>query len=422
MATFNIDTGGSNNINKHGNNLFSFFIVLYPILNRYKTLISFFTLSETILFLFWVIRLLQVSRRIKVIIPVIPFTIYLLIRAAMSYCGVDNYEIVDAVGSTLRVFYIYASFMFLVPAFFNIDKAIMYLRIISWIIGIYAILQIIMAQNGIFLSSYLPFLAPYDGGELDLVNSEKYFYYGFQFRPTSFLNEPAALCVYLILPMIVSLFKPGSKTRSDIFSVILYSVVCIISLSSTGIMMVTLIWIIYLIYYLRSNTIGAIVLSVALLSAFIFFLNSDLYKYFLNRTFHGNIANGLAYSTRFNSVNNMWENSNSIKGILFGGGLVGLNSYLPGLQRIYSCLGLIAVVLLLAFLIREFIHVDITKRLIIVIYIILNIGTEIALGCFALYYMAFFVNSNFEVEDNDYKKLLKEPNMGSFNSMQNISQ
>ena len=206
MATFNIDTGGSNNINKHGNNLFSFFIVLYPILNRYKTLISFFTLSETILFLFWVIRLLQVSRRIKVIIPVIPFTIYLLIRAAMSYCGVDNYEIVDVVGSTLRVFYIYASFMFLVPAFFNIDKAIMYLRIISWIIGIYAILQIIMAQNGIFLSSYLPFLAPYDGGELDLVNSEKYFYYGFQFRPTSFLNEPAALCVYLILPIFSSLY------------------------------------------------------------------------------------------------------------------------------------------------------------------------------------------------------------------------
>lgn len=421
MATLNRRTDDSNNTNKHRNNLFSLFIVLYPILNRYKTSIPILTLSEVILLIFWSIRLLQVNRKIKIVSSVLPFTVYLLIRAVMSYCEIDNYEIVDTVGSTLRVFYLYASFVILVPSFFNTNKATKYLRIVSWIIGIYAILQIVLAQIGIFLSSYLPFLSPYDGGELDIVNSEKYFYYGIQFRPTSFLNEPAALSVYLILPMIISLFKSRVKTRSDIFSVILYSVVCVISLSSTGIMMVTLIWIIYLFYYVKSNKIGAIVLSVAFLSSFLFFVNSDLYKYFLNRTFHGNISNGLAYSTRFNSIDNMWENSNSVKGILFGGGLVGLNSYLPGLQRIYSCLGLIAVVLFLAFLTKEFSHVNITKRLIILAYIILNIGTEIALGCFALYYMSFFINSNLEATDYDYNKLLKEPYMGNFNNMQKIS-
>lgn len=386
-------------INDRISNFFSLFIVLYPILNRYGTFIPLFTLSEIFLLVFWIIRIFQIDRKIRIVGPVAPFTFYLFIRAIMSCYGIDEYNMIDVVGSIFRVFYIYLSFMFLIPAFFNIDKAMKYLKIVSWIIGIYAILQTIMAEAGIFLSSYLPLLNPYDRGEVDVQRQINLFFYGFRFRATSFLTEPAHLCTYLLLPLTSTLFKSEKKDTFDLFSIALYSGVCVMSLSSTGIMMVIMIWIVYLFYYSKSNILGTIILSFVFAGMFILFLNSDLYTYFLNRTFDGNVANGLDHSTRFNSIDNMWNNSGTIKGIFFGGGLAEQSSYLPGLQRVYCCLGVLAIIFLLLFLIKSFYNGNKTQRFIIIIYIILNIGTEIILGSFALYYMAFFTNPTQKNED-----------------------
>lgn len=391
--------------------LFTLFIVLYPILNRYITPLPFLTLAEVILLVFWMIRLMQINRDIKLVWSVVPFTVYLFLRAILSYCGIDDYDVTDTVGSTMRVFYLYASSMFLLPEYFHKDQSLKILKIISCIVSGYAILQIIAAKfGGIILSSYLPFLTPYNDGLIDFQRQINFAVYGLQFRPTSWLNEPAALCIYILLPLVILLFK-SEKTRSDKICIALYTLVCIISLSSTGIMVTVFIYAVYLIYQMRKNAFAAVFMSVLAAGLFVVFLNSSLYDYFLNRTFHGDISNGLSQSTRFNAIELTWKYSDTLKGIFLGGGVGSESGYLPGIQRIYFCLGLFGLIPFIFLLTKEFKSAKKIGRMVILLYLVLNIGTEISLGNFALYYMAFFLNLELGEKD-DNQKLFRKSSVG----------
>ena len=85
---------------------------------------------------------------------------------------------------------------------------------VSFFVALYGIIQTIASLFGKILTTYIPLLPIMGTNNLDdeirLRAS-----YGLAFRCQSILNEPAALCCYLILPIILCLFVERQNNRKN---------------------------------------------------------------------------------------------------------------------------------------------------------------------------------------------------------------
>jgi len=379
----------------------TFFACSYPILNRYASPIPQVTLSEFFVMVLiggLVLYSIDKNRRIKVCKYVVPFTLWLCVEIFLSYFFMRGEARIDSIGSLLRLFLIYVCIALMNQNLFVRKLGRKMVRAWAILLSLYGLLQIAMANLGVVLSTYLPFLIPFGGEKtIDSVVYEQMYLYGLTFRCRSFMTEPAMLCTYLILALFLELFE-NKKNSMTWMCAILFTVTCLLSMSSTGIIVCGIVWVSYYFSTIKKGnkisfyrkTIGMLIV---LLLSILFIAESGIGQYFLNRTFHGNISiEGIMSSTRFYALQTMFEGSDSISGILVGKGLVETAEYLPGFPRVYYSLGIIGLCALL----HIFIKVKRTKnssvRYLLMIYFIMNIGTEIAVGAFSVIYMAFLIN------------------------------
>lgn len=383
-------------------------MVLYPILSRYASPIPFVTLSEFCLILFTVISIFESNKKYFLVREIVVFLTYLCFCFFWAWFCTPGGKLTDAIGTLLRLFFLYAILSFLSKRYFEIEWAEKALINVSFFVALYGIIQTIASLFGKILTTYIPLLPIMGTNNLDDEIRLKASY-GLAFRCQSILNEPAALCCYLILPIILCLFVERQNNRKNQKAkAIFFSFTSLISMSSTGIIMVLLLWLMYFVRRInsRKELLNRVILVLgAGVFGGIFLVTSGIWKYFVNRTFQGNIGlEGLQNGTRFYAINDMLGASHSIGGILFGGGMAQTADYLPGWARIYRYLGIIGFFLMVWMLYRFYKRCNQVGKKIIIAYFVLNIGTEILLGPFAIYYLSFVLgNMTISINRNNYR-------------------
>lgn len=379
---------------------FSLLIVFYPILNRYKSPFPIITLSEFLMVIFWIISLMERIRKrtgYLIAVELLPFCIYLVLQGIFAAARYEKIIAENAVGTTVRLLFLYGSLLFLSRTYFRLKYGVRYIKVTATILAIYGILQTIFARIGIYLTTYIPFLPVYADktANSDVLILERATY-GIVYRCFSFLNEPAHLCTYLLLALGLELFLKDND-RQHKLRLILYISCCFISMSSTGIIVVIITLIIF--FFSKKGFTKEKIASFLLTGILFAFIGSvllntlDIWDVFMQKTFGGkNISlKGLLSSSRFNGIENVFSENSTGREIVFGKGLIDARSYLPGWPRVYYCLGIAGLLLILMMLIHLYRSGTFLQKKLNIIYIILNIGTEVLFGNFAVIYMPFLL-------------------------------
>ncbi len=369
--------------------LFSLIIVVFPILNRYSApFFDFITLSEFLLLILYPLFLIFIFKtNLKFIyIPFLILSIYIFINLIINLNETDDFN--DLIGTSLRLFFLYFSISILSIIFFNIESSIKILIFISFFISVYGIFQYLFSFSDIYLSTYIPFLKIMGQFDIDKIVLEQSFY-GIAFRSRSFLNEPAHFATYLLLPLVIVLFN--RRYRNIKFSLI-FSMGIFTSLSSTGIILLVLIWFLYLIKLLKNLRVFLITMFLCF-SILILTYSLGLIDYFIERTFYGPINNlsDLLNNSRFYQILEVNYFSSFINS-LFGHGLEEIIFYLPGYFKILYSFGILGFLIFTIILIFQHFNVKGYRKIISLVFIILNIGTEILLGSFTLFYLPFIIS------------------------------
>lgn len=379
----------------------TFILCSAPILSRYASPIPQATLTEffILIALPWLIIIrLKKGQSICVWKEAGTFLLWCLIEILFALIGLKGEMLTDAVGSTLRLVIVYIAIYIIIPNEVDPYFSRKTVRFWSLVLSIYGLAQVVAVRFGIVLTTYLPFLSPFGGEKTtDIIMYDQVHRYNLVFRCRSLMSEPAMLCTYLVIGIFLELFiniKDTRFKRSRCYSV-LYTITAFISRSSTGIMLCMAVWVIYYIYSTGKATrktlyqnlvIGGAVAAIGIVVVTV----SGIWEYFINRTFQGTISvDGLMNSTRFRDLAAIFKNSDTIQGVLFGGGLVDIEQYLPGFPRLYYAFGLVGLGIAVLMLLKIYKYGNKITKLLTVVYSVLNIGTEIIIGPFAMVYMVF---------------------------------
>lgn len=367
------------------------FVGLYPILNRYASPLPMLSLSEFIVILFLAWGLARYKERSGVVpVAMLMFMLYLVFHVMLDLISVDSLYLADSIGTTLRLLFIYAALVLISRPLFLPSYAERIFPVFGTAIAAYGFLQIVAAQASIVLPSYIPGLPVM--GSLDVDQAiEQRLDYGFRFRCQSLLNEPAALAIYLAVPIVMCLFpRDHAHERYGLAGAM--SAVSCLSQSSTGIIIVGFIWVVKLITWIHSKHFDArylvLVLLMAVVVGYVLLIPTGVLDTFVQHTFSRYGSFGLFQNSRFNEIGMAFSESDSIPNIVFGVGLHSTEFYLPGFARAYYCLGIIGLLLICSFLLVLLRNASSQNKAIVATFIVLNFGSEILFGNFVIYFLS----------------------------------
>lgn len=371
-------------------------VVLYPIFFRYMSFIPSITVSEIFLMIIILIAGSMHKYRLEIDKGLLFFWAHMFIYALCMLLGTNRF---DELGTEFRLVFLYFAIVFIHP-YFEYSKGIKYLNNVSVFIAVYGLIQIAAYHFGMVLPTELPFFTAYRDAHSEMLALKEF---GFNLRIRSLFGEPAELCHYLILPLTISLFGKEKVPHGLLLS-ILYSFVCIASMSSTGIIMVIFLWGVYLLDFKKRKTKGFVfIVALVIIGAFLtVFLG--IWDYFVLRTFSG----GVEKSTRFYAIQEMFAGSSSLSGFLFGIGMSEPEKFLPGFARLFLWQGIVGVLLYMYYMIKIARECHSEKKVIWIVFLVLNMGAALLLGDFALLYLSFLTAND---EEGDKREKIDEKNV-----------
>lgn len=216
--------------------------------------------------------------------------------------------------------------------------------------------------------------------------------WGKVYRPRSFFSEPATYCQFMLFPIVIEIFDEKIKTKKDIIYLIFLILGIIISKSGTGFMCLAAIGVLYFFLKLKRGniliSIQKLFLIIIALILMAFAFNSTGFQYIYNRFFAGDgLLSNLMGQTRFTGLFDFKAmNMNSLTDILIGKGFTMEQYtqadayYLGGLVRQFYCFGLVGIVILFTLLYSIYIKGNAMQKAIVIIFVILNTGSN-ALHC-----------------------------------------
>ncbi len=366
------------------------FVVIYPIIFRYRSFISAITFGEIIGFFILVVCLFFLRGKMYIDKSVLLFALCFfgrsIISLALGESGVGN-----AVGTGLRLTVLYL-FILMFENYFDYNYAKKVINIVAVIIVIYELIQVVFSFKGIYLTTSLPFLKEIRDTDAEILAKAQL---GIRFRPCAVFGEPGELGAYLVLPLAINLLeeKTTAKDKYWLMRVLLFTVGLIATLSSTGTVMAIFVW---MLFFLKRNTsynikILLIVLGIA---GLIVGAQMGVWQYFVLRLFGGSGLTGIAGSTHFRDIPRAFSDFDNLIYILIGRGMKDPNGFLSGLPRLLYWLGMIGFAAFIHLMIREYNKGKKTKRNLIYIWLVINIAGSYLIGAFALPYMAFILGSD----------------------------
>lgn len=317
--------------------------------------------------------------------------IYLLVQPMLLglYGGTDI-DWLDAIGSSWKLaIYVYAicsvSFRYC-----RTEILLKMIRAVGILSTAYSGLQLISGTLfHVPLTPYIPFLPVLreglDDQQLDWIN------YGLLVRPRAWFSEPSTLAIFLLLALLVEVFLTTDKNRHWKYCII-YFLGIIFSNSSTGFMGFLIVILLTFLFYSekfihRMPKILFIVGAISIPVVIILLYRSGYLTSILIHTFAD--GEGMSSQSHFRDIYIAFQNGFGVYEVLFGHGLQEVAAgYLPGWIRTYYCLGITGIILYIVSFSSIIFRIDKKRRIIVLTFILLNIGTEIMLGVYILLYMS----------------------------------
>ncbi len=394
--------------------LYCVMLVLFPILHIYASPISIISLSEFLILIVLVVCfILEKDKSIKFCRGFYFFILYLIFSMFLNIFYINSSLLSDSVGTTLRLLFMYGILVISINNFFDFTFTKKVLNVVSVILSIYAILQIVFYNFGIYLYNYIPFLKSFNGGVTYETSVLEQVRWGQEFRAYSLFREPAAVGCYLTLPLILNLFSREKGAKKWIL-ITIFSIALICSKSSTAIIMLIISIVIYIMFYSNNSKehfslkIIGLILALVVMGTLMFITNVG--NYFLVKTFGENMEfSGIKDSSRFYALQMIFSSDRGVVNVIFGSSLAKTDEYLPGLASVYYSLGIIGFLLFVAQFFYGWNNKASIQKILVLVFLILNIGTEIALGSFIMIYYPFiFANQLLDEKHVAYSSNISE--------------
>lgn len=367
-----------NNINI----LFTTIIVLFPVLSLYGVGLGTFTLGDFLLCCILIIEFVfNHKRKTKFSLPFLIFSLYILLQLIINFIftELESGELLR----TLRYLFYVIVIALCIPNYFNQIYASK-LCVIFSIISI--IMIIIQTFSFVVLGKYIPGYIP----GLPILREELISFsekgvtdsLGL-LRPRSFFGEPAHYAQYILLGLTIILFN--KRTHKPLL-ILFFIIGVLLSVSSTGILCLLFLLAVYGINNLR-NIVKYIPLIIIALIGLYF---SVYFQGFLTR-----INNGKSTEDRFSGYEILFQDETSYPNILFGKGMIEIDidkmGYLAGYPRLILYFGIVGTVLFLFSLFYKYKNKSQFGKILIILFAILNFGTEVALGPFLILYIGYII-------------------------------
>lgn len=384
--------------------LISVLLIMQPILVIYSIPGLFGTFSDYIMILFFGVILLEYLYQGKTKLGKIEFIgLMFVVYIFLNFIVTVNFsnEVLKELIYMLRSSIYYCIAVVFAREYFDINVAYKAYKYISIFATSWLILQYVSMN---FFHIYIPGTIERFVARTDLLNQRDYLNYVQFYRPCSIFGEPAHFATFVagFLGINVCLdCKKGGRTFLNLF--LTFGVM--LSGSTTGIAICLLIWGYYAWEKIKDRkvTLKILFLIVGAVLGLMLLMNTNSFKILITRTFKSDSA----VSGRFSNIFSMFE-GDDLFSILIGQGpyytkITDEFGWLPGYPLIYKCFGLIGILFVILLFLAVYKERKRESRFFLIIFAILNLGTEVITTAFLLLFLPFMVKGVEKIEAIDGK-------------------
>lgn len=367
-------------------------VILSPLLAMYGTGIATITILDLSLIILSILILsnqmtsskLKLNPNVKILVILI---IGILVNFLFNSFFYDKTKFIEVFLRTIRFSYYLFFLMLIINDLFSEELALKIYKYVAIFATFYLIIQnILLFGFGISLKGYIPFLPVMRD---ELIHFTENLSATSWARPRSIFAEPSQYGLYVSGYLALSLYK--SNIKDSMFIKIFLSGGCILSVSTTAILVVLLLWIVKIFKYLKKNInnfVVILVISIILFSIiFLIYSNTSKFDLFIQRI-------GISFQNRFGgfiAYNDFIQQNSSLRIILFGSGmdLNIITTWASGLARILFYYGLMGFTFfILAFL---YLSLNITKdkKSYLNVIFLMGIFSELWLSNWILLFLPF---------------------------------
>lgn len=351
--------------------LYTIICTLSPILRVYSLTGNTFTLLDTLIVVFYIISLPYLFKKgFSFVESYGVLFLYVLIHSIVIFIiGGDTSLFLRAMHQLNYLFFL----VFYFKRFFDEGVADRSVRIAGIAATLFLILQhAAKIALGISISGQISALAVREA------NLENFVVGSDVARFASFFAEPSAYGVFIVLPLAVELFY---RKKTSYLVVALHCLGCVLSTSNTALACMAFL---LFFYFLRNKVFSWKTLLLIAVGVAILFFAAPFVEAIRTR-----VEGGVSYENRFigyQIMNYYFTNP------LFGIGFISIEDigeYLPGFARLVIYIGIVGAVLY--GLVYAYIFKKSDRRIILILFLFLNVGSNIFFAASIIYYSCFFL-------------------------------
>lgn len=385
-------------------------LALYPWLSNYGTFVEGMTVGDIFLIIDLICCLmnrrhnklfLRSSSHIEIFALFIAYCLLSLIIGAIFH----EINPLMVVKRFLKFGLFVVSILLLVQDMYNKETFARAFTIVSRASCIAIILQYIAYYT---VHYYIEFKIPLLHYSNDIVDSiDRAASQAYVFRPTSIFLEPAHFTYFISCYLVFLLFYPKRDSRLNrIIESIIVTTCMVMSVSSTAIVIVAVIWVYYALQlvinrkieiYAKHRLIIMLGITIVGIIGIRYYLNSPSLSYSLERMMYSKNAN-LASSVwgRVESGEDYFKQLDPISKV-FGIGLGNMpstSSYFSSIYYVLYCTGIIGAAIIVCWMIKTYISTNQMGRLILIIFLAFCFSSPIIISGYFIEFLILLDISN----------------------------
>lgn len=382
--------------------IFTWVIVLYPLISVYSTGIPSLSIADAVLIVLSIALLFNGKYRIKIPIISKSFALFLAYILLTFIIQIICWDV--SFFSTLR----YSLFLVVVICFqdyFDFEQGIKLLGIITIVVSVYVILQYMSVHMiGRTLPWRIPGLPIMDN---NFILKEQTSYYLAFYRPTGVFCEPTHYSQYCLIYPCYLLFAEENINRKKWISIVIIVCGIICSGSSAGLFMLAGIFCFYYVKYICKGKINVqlIVLTIMIVFAGVYVVKSpELYKIVSKLIPEDNSNISVSVGYRFNSIANIFNGNRSFVEIMFGSGRGSQSEYFTAIFYILYAHGFVGLILFVNIFMQVRMHCGTSfQKVTLWIVLLMAIGSEMVVNFGIMTYFIFILT--YQAKENNIGRI-----------------
>jgi hypothetical protein len=298
--------------------------------------------------------------------------------------------------------YLFALFIFTVftKKFFNYEFALIIYKKVALISSVFLIAQLILANfAGFYLSGTIPFLEANHSIEIDV---DKGFIIN-RFR--GFFSEPSAIALYLCICISLCLYRKKIKI-SDYIPEIIMTIAVLLSMSTSGVGLLGIIWGTWLIKYykklpskLRKKWLTTFVFVLPLL--ILVLSKAEVFQFVYEHVIDdsgGTVQMGRGLYGRIGSAGSVFDLGQSFEQILFGQGMIDFSDFIPGYSICFLYFGFFGLLFFISAYLYLFFKLKREKKIVILCIMAANFFADVTFGIASMWYFPYIFASEIKYQ------------------------